>query len=240
MNPQEILDTARYALNEARRAGVNDPAIMFIDSTNPIVLKNARAIAPIPECADALVSTWARKADAVNLVEQIVPGSDTVKIAAEQLKHDEPYLLQLLGNKIVISSWDSADEPLAHITMNTGHSASIPRAFVTQETLDILGPLVRAGGGRVPNMPFEFSIVEHDGAATLDIRYIRDGHVVPVIVGTVCEKRSDEWGKHLLRTASGAGVDREIAKPSSTPWLGIVIIPSLALDIMPPDEAQYL
>ena len=57
---------------------------------------------------------------------------------------------------------------------------------MTQETLDILGPLVKSGGGRVPNMPFEFTIGEHDGAATLDIRYIGEGHVIPIILGTVC------------------------------------------------------
>ena len=57
--------------------------------------------------------TWARKADVVTVIEQIVPGSGTTKTAAEQLKHDEPYLLQFLGDKIMISPWDMPDETLA-------------------------------------------------------------------------------------------------------------------------------
>ena len=44
MNLQDMTDTARHALNEARKAGVNDPAIIFVDSTNPTALKIARRI----------------------------------------------------------------------------------------------------------------------------------------------------------------------------------------------------
>lgn len=89
MNLQNMIDTARHALNEARKAGVNDPAIVFVDPTNSIALKNARRIAPVPHVSHALVVTWARKADVVKLMKNVVPGSDTAKIAAEQLKHDK-------------------------------------------------------------------------------------------------------------------------------------------------------
>ena len=101
MNLQDISETARHALSEARKVGVNDPAIIIIDPNNPIALKGARRIAPVPDCPDALVVIWGRKADAVELVEDVVPGSDTAKIAAEQLDHDNPYLLQVLCDKVI-------------------------------------------------------------------------------------------------------------------------------------------
>ena len=41
---------------------------------------------------------------------------------------------------------------LAHLTLNTGHLRSSPRAEVTDETLTALLPLIRAGGGPIPGM----------------------------------------------------------------------------------------
>jgi hypothetical protein len=38
-----------------------------------------------------------------------------------------------------------ADDMLTHVTINTAHSASIPRDFIRQNTRDILTPLVCAG-----------------------------------------------------------------------------------------------
>jgi hypothetical protein len=101
--------------------------------------------------------------------------------------------------------------------------------------------LFTSSGGRVPNMPFAFTIVDHsEGAATFDIRYFRDGKIFPIVVGTVCERRSHDWWEHLLRTASTAGITRRVAKPRVTPWLGVVLVPSLAQVIMSSDEAMCL
>ena len=239
VNLHDMITTAKHALSDAQKVGVNDPAIVIVDPMSPTAFPITRRLAPVPEVPDAVVVTWARKVDVARLIEEVVPGSDTAKVIADQLSHDRPYLLTL-GDKIVIGPWDLSDPFLVHVTLNTGHSASIPRDFVTQETLSVLGPLVRGGGGRIPNMPFEFSIVEYDGAATLDVQYICEGRAIPVIVGTVCEKRSEEWWKHLLRTAKDASVERELAEPLSTPWLGIVILPSPALILMSPHDTECL
>jgi len=132
------------------------------------------------------------------------------------------------------------NDTLIHVTINTAHSVAIPRDFVRRETCDILAPLVSAGGGRVPNMPFEFTLVERpSGAATVDFRYVRDGHVLPVVVGTVCQERSKKWWEHLLRTARRAGVARNVARPC-TPWLGVVLLPAPALGIMSSEELGCL
>jgi hypothetical protein len=133
------------------------------------------------------------------------------------------------------------NDTLEHVTINTGHSVAIPRDFVKQKTRDILAPLVMAGGGRLPNLPFEFSVVEQVfGAGTVDFRYVCGEEVLPVVVGTICEKRSEEWWKHLLRTAKGAGVEQNVARPRSTPWLGVVLLPSPAWLVMSADEQGFL
>jgi hypothetical protein len=170
----------------------------------------------------------------------VVPGSDTAKVVAEQQTHTRPYLL-FLGDRVMIGPWDIPDDSLLHVTLNTGHTASIPRSFVKQQTVDILRPLVRAGGGPVPNMPFTFFLVEHaEGAATISVRYGREGRGFGIIAGTICERQSNDWWKHLLHTARAAGVSRGLAPPSSTPWLGVVIVPSPVLAIMSPDEVATL
>jgi hypothetical protein len=133
------------------------------------------------------------------------------------------------------------DDTLIHVTINTAHSVAIPRDFVRQETRDILAPLVMAGGGRLSNLPFEFSVMDQViGAATVDFRYVCGENVIPVVVGTICDKRSEEWWKHLLRTAKGAGVVQSVARPRSTPWLGVVLLPSSAWSIMSAEEQGFL
>jgi hypothetical protein len=132
-------------------------------------------------------------------------------------------------------------DSLIHVTVDTGHSLPIPRDFVRQKTRDILAPLVAAGGGQVPNMPFEFSLVEQpSGAATVDFRYVVDGVPFPVVVGTICYDQSEKWWKHLLRTATRAGVAAKLAKPKSTPWLGVVRLLSPLWLCMSPDEEGFL
>jgi hypothetical protein len=224
--PRYLVNVARYALSEARKVGINDPAIMIVDTQNPIALEYARSIASVPQSADALVVTWGRKADVVALMERVVPGSQTARTVAEQLAHDKPYLISL-GDEVMISSWDLPDEELLHITFDTQHCASISQTFVWDKTIRVLAPLVQAGGGRIPNTPFAFSIREHDGAATIDFQYVIGGQRFAVVVGTVCERRSREWWEHLLHTAHNAGFRRDVAEPSATPWLGVVLLPGV-------------
>lgn len=125
---------------------------------------------------------------------------------------------------------------LTHLTMNTGHTRESPRAEVDDDVVTALSPLVRAGGGNVPNLPpYTVAITREPGAAAFTLSHPEYG---PLVTSILCgdDARSDyAWGhceKLYLKIVDDlvhAGVPMTESvmqlppRPEGAPWMAVIL-----------------
>jgi len=131
---------------------------------------------------------------------------------------------------------------LCHVTINTGHIASIPQTIIEPATLEAMGPLVRNGGGQLPGHPFAFHLVSlGSDAATLNVGYVHDKEYHPLVLGTICgSSDSQQCWNDLLQTARRAGIRNTAKCPSTTPWLGVILLPSPFIVMLSQSEMGFI
>lgn len=77
---------------------------------------------------------------------------------------------------------------LAHYTINTGHTRLSPAEEVSDQTLNMLFPLISTGGGQLPD-PFgkyRVTIVKTPGGATFDISNTDPSSPTPLVLCALC------------------------------------------------------
>ena len=201
--------------------------------------------------------TWARKADVVKLMKNLVSGSDTAKIAAEQLKHDEPYLLQFLGNKILIGPWELDTRPdspldhpqeqtLCHYTLNTGHSRQSPRHEVSNSVIAALKAVVASGYGPIPETPLYVQMAGEYRSAMFTIGRRLGAENVPLVECGFGLNAKDvqQWWDNLIdiHDSFSGKMPIPIASrepPRTTPLLAVYIMPT-AMIYCDPKTAELL
>jgi hypothetical protein len=123
---------------------------------------------------------------------------------------------------------------LVHLTLNTGHSASQPAESIGAVVVEILRPMVKAGGGPIPGFaPFRVTITRTDGGAMFTVWRGQE----PVITAGLAwaEAGQDEvWCEvealylRLSDTAPGLMAASAMPdRPRSLPWLGVVLLPQM-------------
>jgi hypothetical protein len=124
---------------------------------------------------------------------------------------------------------------MTHISLNTGDASDQPRSSVSDAAIDALLPMVAAGGGIIPQCaPYAVHITREDGCAVFSVHR---GDEVLVLCGVAWEQepaaglwRTLEVVYHQLLDRPGAiAAQASPEMPSTVPWLGVVLLPSLAL-----------
>lgn len=137
---------------------------------------------------------------------------------------------------------------LDHLTLNTGHSRRSPRDEVTPETLQLLAPLVRFRGGRLPGGYREYRVTivaETPGEAAFTVQRVRDN--APLVTCFVCWDRARATPLWDIVLAQIPVLARDFPpgflpatlppRPVHVPWLATLAWPTLLLD---PDAAFWL
>lgn len=136
---------------------------------------------------------------------------------------------------------------MIHLTLNTGHSHTVPPGKVGREALRVLKPMVVKGGDLIPHFaPWRTVIARGTGCASFDIRRGKDMLVVFNVVAWTPEGAREGWQsleKTYLDTAdrfakAGMPLDLEMPEmPESLPWLASWIIPALNA---PPEALHWM
>ena len=139
---------------------------------------------------------------------------------------------------------------LTHLTMNTGDTRESARAEVADDVIAALAPLVRAGGGPVPNLPpYTVAITREDGAAAFTLSHPEYGPLVTCVL-CVDDARANYAWKHCEKLYLKIVDDLVHAclpmpesvmqlppRPEDTPWLA-VILTGAAL-VIPTDAMRW-
>jgi hypothetical protein len=115
-----------------------------------------------------------------------------------------------------------------HITINTGSNFVVPNGKVWDSTVEDLKPLAIGGGGVIPAGHGQYRLLFNSEDSLACFFTIWKGKT-PVLVCGFQEvgSKSDEMWEILINRckASFAFDPKRIQKPS-TPWLGVVILPT--------------
>ncbi len=114
---KEFFNASRHALAEAARTGVNDPAIVVVDVSNPLAALVASRLPYSDTYVDTFVIKWASKALITEIMDAVVPGSPTANTIKEQMQHDKPFLLYL-GDHVKVAPWDDEKKLVVSVTAN--------------------------------------------------------------------------------------------------------------------------
>lgn len=120
-------------------------------------------------------------------------------------------------------------ESIIHVTLNTRHTRRSPRSEVGAEAIAVLRPLIRDGGGEVPGFSGFRVEVTREGNGAL---YTVTREATPIVT---CGLAHDAEGAARLWTMlcdlhqRTTGQPAPARRPRSTPWLGVVLLPGLAL-----------
>lgn len=124
---------------------------------------------------------------------------------------------------------------MTHLTLNTGDAVEQPRSSVDDIAVEVLRPLVIAGGGPIPHVaPFSVRITLDAGCAVFSVHR---GAEAIVLCGVAWEQepaaglwQTLESVYHKLSDRPGAiAAQASPEMPTTVPWLGVVILPSLVL-----------
>lgn len=134
---------------------------------------------------------------------------------------------------------------MLHLTLNTGHSMTVPPDKVSPLALRALTPMVVKGGDLVPGFtPWRTVIGRGEGHASFDIRRNQTDLVTLNVVAWTPAGAESAWTileKHYLDAAdalakSGIPLDLELPEmPATLPWLATWILPSAMMAINPQD-----
>lgn len=118
---------------------------------------------------------------------------------------------------------------MIHITLNTGHTRISPRSEVSDDIVDTLRPLVRAGGGPLPGPARGYRVqIMRDGrdaAFTILGPLVSASEPGPIVTcGLALDDATVVW-RGLQRLMP----DAPCQMPTTMPWLGVVILPTAAL-----------
>jgi len=132
---------------------------------------------------------------------------------------------------------------MIHLTINTGHSRVSQRAEVADDVIEMLRPLVRAGGGRLPGPPgYSLKITRAGRDAAFTINLVGEGNEEAPLVTCVLAVDDPPAAWHAIGTLLS---DRSIAAlalnhryhgamplsmPASLPWLAVMIHPTVAVE----------
>lgn len=125
---------------------------------------------------------------------------------------------------------------MIHLTLNTGHTMTVPHAKVRPETIRALAPMVVKRGDLIPHLaPWRTVIRRGDGYASFDIRRGKDMLVAFNLVAWNPATASTAW-EELERTylhtaealaSQGIPLDLEMPEmPATIPWLATWILPT--------------
>lgn len=128
---------------------------------------------------------------------------------------------------------------MLHLTLNTGHTVVQPRSKVLPGTLEAMQVLLPAGGnlGKVAAMfsAFRVKITQARGVAAFTVYRGRE----PIVLNVVCWDAAaavDAWASlestYLQVSETGATLGLGSAlpeRPATTPWLGTVLLPAMAM-----------
>jgi hypothetical protein len=130
---------------------------------------------------------------------------------------------------------------MIHLTLNTNHSTRQRASDVSPEAIAACRPLVESGGGPIPGVaPWRVRITLADGGAVWSISRGTQPHAVlcglastaagAAEVWTALERVHHQQSEALARAGALAeSVAQSPEMPGELPWLGVVILPGLAL-----------
>jgi hypothetical protein len=132
---------------------------------------------------------------------------------------------------------------MIHLTLNTGHSMTVPPDKVGREALRVLKPMVVKGGDLIPHFaPWRTVISRGEGHASFDLRRNKQDLVVLNVVAWTPEGAECAWRtleKHYLDVSDvlaqkGVSMPLELPDmPASLPWLATWILPQAMMAIHP-------
>jgi len=119
-----------------------------------------------------------------------------------------------------------------HLTLNTGHVRESPRSEVGDDIVAALLPLVRAGGGPLPQPPGYSVSFSRDGrnaiytiSASVDLGQV--AQPAPLVTcGLAVERPERVWsliGALAFMRAGLGGDHYGPARPATVPWLAVLI-----------------
>lgn len=115
---------------------------------------------------------------------------------------------------------------ISHYTLNTGHGRLTDRSEVSEETIELLRPVVRAGGGR---LPVGFRVVMSPGEAGGWLYTIYQREIPVATCGLArTEEQSREVWPYLVDLAERMVLPRPKRAPS-VPWLSVVVLPTAGM-----------
>jgi hypothetical protein len=138
---------------------------------------------------------------------------------------------------------------MIHLTLNTGHSMSVPPEKILPTTIRTLTPMVVKGGDLIPHFsPWRTVMGKGDGYASFDIRRNQTDIVTLNVVAWTEIGAKSAWEileKHYLAAAdalakNGIAMELEMPEmPEPLPWLASWILPS-AIQAMHPKEIGWM
>lgn len=138
---------------------------------------------------------------------------------------------------------------MTHLTLNTGHSMTVPPGKVGREAIRLLSHMVSKGGDMIPRFsPWRAVIARSEGCASFDIRRGRDQLVVLNAVAWTHAGAVEAWAileRHYLNVSDalahqGLALDLEMPEmPAALPWLVTWILPT-ATQIANPNDLGWM
>ncbi len=134
---------------------------------------------------------------------------------------------------------------MIHLTLNTGHSMTVPPGKVSKESYRVLAPMVVKGGDLIPHFtPWRTLIARGQGYASFDIRRNSSDIVVLNAVAWTHEGAATVWPmiekNHLDladQMAKAGALHESMAAapemPDSLPWLATWILPTAVMAARP-------
>jgi hypothetical protein len=130
---------------------------------------------------------------------------------------------------------------MVHLTLNTGDSQESPRSAVNETVLTRLTRLVRCGHGRVPDLPYQVTIIRtrRDAVFTIATRDDFLYGVQPILTCGLAQKWALVIWAALCRLMDLAwSQEPQATMPLSRPWVAVILWPAARL--VPPDDLAAL
>lgn len=130
---------------------------------------------------------------------------------------------------------------MVHLTLNTGDSQESLRSTVHEAVRTRLTRLVRCGHGRVPDLPYQVTILRTRRGALFTIATqadFRDG-VQPIVTCGLAQKWAPVIWAALCRLMDLAwSQGPQATMPLRLPWVAVILWPAARL--VPPDDLAAL
>jgi hypothetical protein len=128
---------------------------------------------------------------------------------------------------------------MLHITLNTRHAVRLPAELVREDTRRLLLPIINAGGGNLPGQASAYcvQITVDPSAGCAAFTFFRGQEPLTTNVLSVSQDATAQAWEAVESVWLNLGdtipdlMDHEMTmpvRPSNTPWLATVILPSIA------------